>query len=238
MRRRDFVKAMVAASVSAKTMFGQQAAAPPIAPAALPPASAPAAPGPVPWMRGLMEVKPLPIRPLVPDAVAQTDAHFFTDEEFATLRRLSEILLPPLKGYPGAVDAGAPEFLDFLIGVSPADRQQMYQSGLDRLDAEARHTFGVPFAEVQAAQADRLLGPWLQTWMEDHPPKESYAYFINVAHSDIRAATINSQAWSEAAKSTDEATPDVGLYWFPIEPDIHRDEPAPMPRRARKKKRS
>jgi Gluconate 2-dehydrogenase subunit 3 len=219
-------------------MFGQQAAAPPVAPAALPPASAPAAPGPVPWMRGLMQVKPLPVLPLVPDAVAQTDAHFFTDEEFATLRRLSEILLPPLKGNPGAVDAGAPEFLDFLIGVSPADRKQMYRSGLDRLDTEARQKFGVPFAEIQAAQADQLLRPWLRTWMNDHPPEEPYAHFINVAHSDIRAATINSQAWSDAAKAAEQETPDVGLYWFPIEPDIHRDEPSLKERPARKQRRS
>ena len=61
--------------------------------------------------------------PIVPDAVAQTDAHFFNDQQIATLRRLSEILMPPLKGYPGAKEAGTPEFLDFLIGVSPRDRQ-------------------------------------------------------------------------------------------------------------------
>ncbi len=67
-----------------------------------------------------MEVKPLPMTPLVPDAVAQTNAYFFSDRQIATLRRLSEILLPPIKGYPGALDAGTPEFLDFLIGVSPA----------------------------------------------------------------------------------------------------------------------
>src|SRR5690349_21666844 len=108
MRRRDFVKAMVAASASAKTMLGQQTGAP-VAPS-VPPA-APTAPGPVPWMRGLMEVKPLPIGSIVPDAVAQTDAYFFNEQQFATLRRLSEILLPPLRGYPGAKEAGAPEFI-------------------------------------------------------------------------------------------------------------------------------
>ena len=140
MRRRDFVKAMVAASVSAPAILGQQAPAPAalVAPSAPPPAPPPAAPGPVPWMHGLMEVKPLPMTALVPDAVAQTNAHFFTDRQMATLRRLSEILLPPIKGYPGALDVGTPEFLDFLIGASPVDRRQMYQSGLDRLDAEAK----------------------------------------------------------------------------------------------------
>lgn len=219
MQRRDFVKAIVAASVTVKTAVGQQGTTS-VAPSAPPPA--PPAPGPVPWMRGLMEVKPLPMTPVVPDAVAQSAAHFFNAQQIATLRRLSEVLLPPVKGYPGASEAGAPEFLDFLIGISPQDRQQMYQSGLDRLDAEAKQHFGVSFGQVSAAQADQLLRPWLKTWMADHPPTEPYAHFINVAHSDIRTATINSQAWSNAANASGQK-PDVGLYWFPVDPDIHRD---------------
>jgi hypothetical protein len=234
MRRRDFVKAMMAATVAARSAFGQQAP-PAVAPSTPPPV--PTAPGPVPWMRGLMEVKPLSITPLVPDAVAQTNAHFFSDSQSATIRHLCEILLPPLNGYPGAVDAGTPEFLDFLIGISPADRQQMYQSGLDWLDGEAMHHFGVAFADVQAAQADQLLRPWLRTWMSDHPPTEPHARFINTAHSDIRTATINSQAWSNAADAEKQHESNLGLYWFPVEPDIYRED-APSAQIKQNKRRS
>jgi len=235
MRRRDFVKAMVAASASAKTMLGQQTQTPvaPSVPPAVPPA-APTAPGPVPWMRGLMEVKPLSIASIVPDAVAQTDAYFFKEQQLATLRRLSEILLPPLKGYPGAKEAGTPEFIDFLIGVSPPERQQMYQSGLDRLNAEAKQHFGVAFSALEKSQADQLIRPWLRTWMTDHPPTEPYARFINIAHSDIRTATINSQAWSDAGKKA----PDKELYWFPVDPDIHREGPASVRRPTQSKRPS
>jgi hypothetical protein len=228
----------MAASVSVKTMLAQQAApatAPAIAPSAPPPV--PTAPGPVPWMRGLTEVKPLAMTPLVPDAVAQTNAHFFTDTQLATLRRLSEILLPPYRSYPGAIDAGAPEFLDFLIGVSPPDRQQMYQSGLDRLKAEAKQHFGVSFSSVDAGQADQLLRPWMRTWMADHPPSEPYARFINLVHSDIRTATVNSQAWSEAAAAAGRES-ETGLYWFPVDPDLHREAAAPMRRPAPNKRHS
>ena len=77
----------------------------------------------------------------------------------------------------------------------------MYRSGLERLNAEAHKQFGVPFAQVNAQQADALLRPWLRTWMEDHPPAEPFARFINVAHEDIRTATMNSQLWSIAATS-------------------------------------
>jgi hypothetical protein len=235
MQRRDFVKAIVAATVTAKTVSGQQATAP-IAPSTPPPV--PTAPGPVPWMRGLMEVKPLPMTPIVPDSVALTSTHFFNENQIATLRRLSEVLMPPVKGYPGAKAAGAPEFLDFLIGASPADRKQMYQAGLDRLDAEARKHYGVSFAEVDSVQADQLIRPWLRTWTTDHPPREPYAHFINVAHSDIRTATINSQAWSEAAVAGEQRTPDVGLYWFPVDPDLRRKNPASVHRSSQSRRHS
>jgi hypothetical protein len=235
MRRRDFVKAIVAASATAKTMLGQQSATPvaPSVPLAVPPTPS-TAPAPVPWMHGLMEAKPLSIASIIPDAVAKTDAYFFNERQLETLRRLSDILMPPLKGYPGAKDAGTPEFIDFLIGVSPVDRQQMYQSGLDRLDAEAKQHFGVAFSALEKTQTDQLLRPWLRTWMTDHPPTEPYAHFINIAHSDIRTATINSEAWSKARQQA----PDVELYWFPVDPDIHREGPASIRRSTQNKRHS
>lgn len=63
--------------------------------------------------------------------------------------------------------------------------------------------------------------------MTDHPPAEPFADFINIAHSDIRTATINSQAWSEAAANeAGHRDLNEGLYWYPIDPDIHRENAA------------
>ena len=224
MRRRDFVKGILAASAAAKALGAQQAtpAAPPVAQHTLPPPE-PVAPGPTPWMRGLTDVKPLQLSALVPDSVAQTDAHFFHPQHTATLRRLCAVLMPPLKGFPGALDAGAPEFLDFLVGASPRPRRQMYLDGLDWLDGEARRKFAVPFAQVTDAQADALIRPWLRTWMGEQPPTELHAGFINQAHSDIRAATINSQGWSEAARAAGHRSNGVDLYWYPVDPNMNRD---------------
>ncbi|MFP5227605.1 MAG: gluconate 2-dehydrogenase subunit 3 family protein [Acidobacteriota bacterium] len=225
MRRREFVKAVLAASVSARTMIGQTTPTQ-VAPSAPPPTppgtSPPPAPGPTPWMRGLLEVKPLPLGTLVPDVVAKTTTYFFNERRIATLVQLCEILLPPIGKYPGALDAGVPEFLDFLISVSPPERQQMYESGLDWLDVEAHQKFGIPFDAVDEKQADTLIRPWLRTWMPDHPPQEPHAHFINVAHSDIRTATINSEAWHEVDAAEGKEPGGVGLYWYPVDPDINR----------------
>ena len=103
--------------------------------------------------------------------------------------------MPPMGEKPGAVQAQTPMFLDFLIGDSPEARKQVYSEGLDWLDAEAKKKFNVEFAKLSDAQADELLKPWLRTWMNDHPPTEKHADFINIAHDDIRTATVNSKAW-------------------------------------------
>ncbi|MEO6828260.1 MAG: gluconate 2-dehydrogenase subunit 3 family protein [Acidobacteriaceae bacterium] len=227
MRRRDFVKAIVAVPVTVSTLFGQTASVPASQQISAPQSSSTAASPPAP------EIAPKAIEhpesfgfrtetipATVPDAVAKTEEHFFNPRHMMSLRKLGDILLPSINGYPGSTQAGAPEFIDFLISVSPSDRQHMYLHGLDRLDADAEKQFRVRFADVNAEQADKLLRPWLRTWVVDHPPTEPFARFINVAHQDFRTATMNSQAWSIAATSGGERAPGIGFYWSPIDPDI------------------
>jgi hypothetical protein len=212
MRRRDFVKAMVAVPVAAQTTFGQQTETKPAIPR-------PAKTSPI---EAAPNYKTQPITASVADAVSATQAHFFTDQQMATLRKLCVTLMPALNGYPGATEVSAPEFIDFLIGASPAERQQMYRAGLNRLNVDAQKQFSVPFGRVNEAQADKLLRPWLRTWMANHPPTEPFADFVNLVHQDIRTATMNSQAWSDAATSAGERAPGVDLYWSPIDPDIQK----------------
>ena len=215
--------------MAAKAAMAQQAQTPASSAAAaaqqapIPPPRVPLAPGPVPWMEGLMELKPLPIVPVVPDAIAESKKHFFTETQLATLRRFCQLLMPPLEGHPGAMEAGTPEFLDFLIGISPPDRQEMYRTGLDRLEAEAKAKFGLAFDHAKDEQADKIIRPWLRAWMPDHPPAEQFARFINIAHSDIRFATENSQAWSDAELDAGMAGPQMDAYWYPVDPDMKRE---------------
>ena len=84
----------------------------------------------------------------VADAGAAPVARFFSTAEFAVLRRLSELLMPADKGNPSALEAGAPEFLDFLIAQSPSERQSLYREGLDRLESDARRRYFTPFEEI------------------------------------------------------------------------------------------
>lgn len=227
MRRRDFVKAIVTVPVTAMPIFGQNAPPTTIEKTSEPQSASSAAAPPTPETAPKQVEQPRSfgfqspaIPATIPDEIATTEQHYFRAEHMATLRKLGDILLPPMNGYPGSTQACAPEFIDFLISVSPVERQTMYRSGLDRLNAESHKQFSIPFAQVNAEQADALLRPWLRTWMVDHPPTEPFAHFVNVAHEDIRTATMNSQAWSIAATSAGERAPGIGWYWSPIDPDI------------------
>jgi hypothetical protein len=152
------------------------------------------------------------------DAAAEMVPHFFDAPQFAALRKLGDILQPFLNGVPGALDAKAPEFLDFLIGESPADRQQLYRRGLDALNASAKTRYSKPFAELDATQAASVLAPLREPWTYD-PPADPLARFLRAAKQDIRTATANSREYNVAgaAEGGGRRFGAQSLYWLPLD---------------------
>jgi hypothetical protein len=150
------------------------------------------------------------------DAAAETTPRFFNAQQFAALRKLSGILLPPLNGMPGALDVGAPEFLDFLISKSPADRKQLYTAGLNALNAQAAKRFGKAFADVEEAQAVELLAPLRQPWTYE-PPADPFARFLREVKQDVRTATTNSREYVAAGSTGGRRGGGIGQYWYPID---------------------
>ena len=96
------------------------------------------------------------------ELVADAEPKFFTPPQFAALRRLSALFMPPLDGNPGALECQAPEFLDFLIGASPPDRQKLYRDGLDTLNANAKKKFKKAFADLNDARPTPSSGRCLR----------------------------------------------------------------------------
>jgi len=151
------------------------------------------------------------------ETIADAAPRFFTGQQFVTLHKLSDTVMPPMYGNPGALDAGVPAFLDFLIGVSPAETQQLYQRGLIALEGNARRQHGRSFAELGAPEVEAILQPLLVPWTYD-PPSDPLEHFFRQAQEDIETATVNSREWAEASAQSGSRGGRRGRYVEPIDP--------------------
>ena len=93
-----------------------------------------------------MQVKPATYHP-----------QFFTAAEYATVERLTEIIIPN-DGTPGAKEAGVAEFIDFMVASEP-ELQYGFRTGLTWLNAHAEQEDGKRFAELTPEQQTSLLEP-------------------------------------------------------------------------------
>jgi hypothetical protein len=149
------------------------------------------------------------------EAVADPGYKFFSPQQYATLVRLCELLGPAYNGKPSAKQAGTPEFLDFLLAQSPADRQVLYGQGLGQLDIDARLRRGKAFSDLSDAEAGELLAPLRGKWTWK-TPADPLARFLREAKTDVLRATVNSKAYADAGGGSRRTT-GVNAYWDVIE---------------------
>ena len=153
----------------------------------------------------------------IPDGAAEPVPRFFTPTQFSTLRKLAEVLVPPLNGKPGAIEACAPEFIDYLVSVWPA-RQKLYRTGLDDLAAKAKSKFQKTFPDLDASQVDSLIKPLFVPLAEERSALV-LGPFMNRVHEDLRTAAMNSLEWAEAS-SDGSVVARPGLYWLRVDPTV------------------
>jgi hypothetical protein len=147
-----------------------------------------------------------------PDAVGQPVPRFFFGPQLAALRRLSDLIVPAMRDTPGAIDARAAEFLDFLVGQSPVPVRSLYRNGLDALNTRATAKYGKAFAQLDDTQADGLLSPLRQPWTWKEPG-DPFAVFLRHAKADILTATMNSREWNTTAQRG-RGSAGTGTYWL------------------------
>ena len=132
------------------------------------------------------------------DAVAEGVPRFLSKAELATFADLARTLVPAFDGRPGAVEAEAPQFLDFILSLSPADVQQLYRAGLAQ------------FAKTKDAS------PLNKPWSYDEP-KDPYHRFLRAARTALYQATVNSKPWADAMAQRTRGAAGTGLYWLPVD---------------------
>ena len=81
---------------------------------------------------------------------------YFSDHQYKTLRALCQAIIPADGNSGGAVEAGAPEFIDLLTSENP-DYQLVLGGGLMWLDGICTDRFGHNYIDCTSAQMTSLL---------------------------------------------------------------------------------
>ncbi len=82
---------------------------------------------------------------------------FFTPVEYATLSRLSDVIIPAT-GTPGASAAGVPSYIDRVVTLN-AEHQPLIRAGLAWLEQQAEARFSRKFLELGEAEHVAILQP-------------------------------------------------------------------------------
>ena len=81
---------------------------------------------------------------------------FFTERQYRTLRSLCQAIIPADEKFGGAVEAGAPEFIDLLTSESEAYQRRL-GGGLIWLDATCDKRYGKEYLDCAAGQQKEIL---------------------------------------------------------------------------------
>lgn len=218
MKRRDFLQSVVTVPAGAVLLEGTASALTPASPeteaiaAQAPSTPAAASQGTV-------------LDTVGSDVVAALTPRYLSRVQFATLRRLADLLFPAMPPNPGALEAQTPQFIDNYLAVCAADRQRLYRDGLDDLHKQATARFNRPFADLVTADADAIVKPLFKV----RGPTMSVVEvgpFINRVHQDVRTATMNSPQWAAAQAAAGNPVPRL-LHWRNVDPTVTRQAMAP-----------
>ena len=119
---------------------------------------------------------------------------FFNAQQYATLAVITDAIIPPDGHSGGAVQAGAPEFIDLLTSENK-EYQKTLGSGLDWLDAYCNQRFDKAFVECDAADRKQVLDliAFRKRAVDDTslaPGVEFFAFINRTATDDIYTSEI------------------------------------------------
>jgi len=94
------------------------------------------------------------------EATLPAAPRFFSQAEYKVVARLADLIIPRTKT-PGAVDAGVPAYIDFVVS-NNAPAGKLCREGIAWLDIQSRKKHRKPFLELAEAQQVSMLEPLCQ----------------------------------------------------------------------------
>ena len=89
--------------------------------------------------------------------VLPSDPQFFKGKEWAMVRVIADLIIPRTET-PGALDVGAPLYIDLMVSRTSA-QQELFHSGLEWIASEAESRFDRPFTDLRPEQQLEILMP-------------------------------------------------------------------------------
>jgi len=80
----------------------------------------------------------------------------FNEHEYKTLQRLSDLIMPADEHSPGALAAGAADWIDFMSSNSP-ELREIFTGGIGWLDHEMQHRYGADFLDAKPDEQTAVL---------------------------------------------------------------------------------
>ena len=109
---------------------------------------------------------------------------FFTTREYATVVALSDLILPRDARSASASEAGAPEFIDYIVA-EQSTRQTAMRGGLVWLDSECRRRFDKAFLDCTDAERRQVADDI--AWPRKARPEMSHGVSFFTAMRDLVA---------------------------------------------------
>ena len=80
----------------------------------------------------------------------------FNAHEYKTLQRLSDLIIPADEHSPGALAAGAADWIDFMSSNSP-ELREIFTGGMAWLDHDMQRRYGADFVDAKPEQQTAML---------------------------------------------------------------------------------
>jgi hypothetical protein len=104
--------------------------------------------------------------------------------QFATLDAFVEAIIPADDRSPGAREARVADYIDLLLSEVDESVALQWIGGLAELDEEANTRFQLPFARLDATQADTILAAISANELDPQTPLESFFVMTKYAAID------------------------------------------------------
>jgi hypothetical protein len=114
---------------------------------------------------------------------------FLTRDEYDTVDRLCELLLPADESGPGAHDAGVAGYVDLILHYSDAGLREQWRSGLVAVNSLANRTYGAALAACTADQQRAVMEKLAAG--ETHPETSAEKFFVVLKATAIQGFSLS-----------------------------------------------